>query len=126
MERFRIYRKTMRQIITGFLLFPVMLLLAYALDDYHDLKQVPWLWFAALIACVLIHLVRMIWLRHFQRCPHCGARAITVSEEGVAADPMDAQPYWARCRRCGVIMPTDMGRRAMGNMIVPLRDGEGE
>lgn len=124
MERYPIYKKAMRRMLSGILLFPAFALLAYGYDCLIGFGDEMLIWFCALIATVLVHIARGYLLKHCGRCPHCGARAITISEEGVAADWLEIQPYWARCRKCDMIMPTDMGRDPKGNVIVRLSDSE--
>ena len=70
--------------------------------------------FCMVMAAALLDSARNLRMFFFSPCPECGARALSIiarKKKGVPLLKHKNIPYTARCRRCGVEIPTDMASR---------------
>lgn len=78
--------------------------------------------FCMVVADALLDSAKYLRMFFFSPCPECGARALSIiarKKKGVPLLKHKHIPYTARCRRCGVEMPTDMAERMV--RIFPQR-----
>ena len=74
------------------------------------------------LAASLLDAASYLKMHFFSPCPACGARALSITarkKKGVPLLKHKNIPYTARCRRCGVEIPTDMAERMV--QIFPQR-----
>lgn len=72
--------------------------------------------FCMVIADALLGSAKYLRMFFFSPCPECGARALSIiarRKKGVPLLKHKNIPCTARCRRCGVEMPTDMAKRTV-------------
>lgn len=75
------------------------------------------------LAASLLDSVAYLKMHFFSPCPECGARALSIiarKKKGMPLLQHKNIPYTARCRRCGVEIPTDMAQRMVH--VFPQRD----
>ena len=113
MERYRIYDAYIRwsnRCVVNVVLWGGI---GYAVGEYTMGMGVEGA-FCMVLAASLLDSVAYLKMHFFSPCPACGARALSITarkKKGVPLLKHKNIPYTARCRRCGVEMPTDMASR---------------